>query len=105
MDGGMVVGGCADGEEEGGAVSREERSAEFHVGDLFSAEGVVSSGKPCQQLDKGDFADARHNGMVGEVPCEAREILVEGDGGLKGVVRELGDGTQALFQCLLYEGQ
>ena len=105
MDGGMVVGGCADGEGEGGAVSREERAAEFHVGDLLGAEGVIACGKLCQQLDKGDFADAWNDGIPREVPCEAREILVEGDGGLKGVVQEPGDGAQALLQGLLDGGQ
>ena len=103
MDGGGV--GCVDGECEGGAVSREEGGAELHVGDFLGAEGVVSRGKLCQQLDKGDFADAWHDGVAREVPCEARKLLVKGDGGLKGVVWQLGDGAQAFLQGLLDGGK
>ena len=74
------------------------------MGDLLGAEGVITCGKLCQQFDKGDFADAWHDGIPREVPCEAREILVEGDGGLKGVVWQLGDGSQAFLQGLLNGG-
>ena len=72
------------------------------MGDSFGAQSVISCDKLRQKLHEGDFTHAWDNGMVGEMALEAREILVEGDGDLIGVVWKLGYRAKAFQESILY---
>ena len=98
----MFIGVFAYGKGESGAVARQNGVVEFHVGDSFGAQSVISCDKLRQKLDERDFTHARNNGMVGEMAFKAKEILVEGDGDLIGVVWKLGYRAEALQKSILY---